>query len=170
LKAISRSSAVVLLAALLVVCASAFTLLLWPGKAQAAGYVVTLTSDTLPNGVAGELRWAINSANSTTAPAATWYLAEGSTGGDFETFVLVQNPGASDVSVDLTFMTSSGEQPGPQDYNIAAGSRHTFKVNDYVTDWDVSTVVTAYGGDVICERAMYGGNRTWAHDSIGYSP
>ena len=100
----------------------------------------------------------------------TWYLAEGSTGGDFETFVLVQNPGASDVTVDLTFMTSSGEQPGPQDYNIAAGSRHTFKVNDYVTDWDVSTVVTAYGGDVICERAMYGGNRTWAHDSIGYSP
>jgi hypothetical protein len=29
--------------------------------------------------------------------------------------------------------------------------------------------VVSEGGNVICERAMYGGNRTWAHDSIGYS-
>jgi len=28
--------------------------------------------------------------------------------------------------------------------------------------------VEATGGEVICERAMYGNARTWAHDSIGY--
>ncbi len=117
----------------------------------------------------GSRTWAHDSVG-VTAPGSTWYLAEGCTEGDFETWVLVQNPGTEDVTVDLTFMTSAGSMAGPQDYPIAAGSRHTFLVNDYVTDWDVSTMVTATGGKVICERAMYGGNRTWAHDSIGYDP
>ncbi len=113
--------------------------------------------------------WAHDSIGVTT-PAATWYLAEGCTGGDFETFLLVQNPNTVDVTVDLTFMTSTGEQAGPQDFKIRAGSRHTFKLNDCVTDWNVSTKVESTGGDVICERAMYGNGRSWAHDSIGYSP
>ncbi|NPV59942.1 MAG: hypothetical protein HPY75_09790, partial [Actinobacteria bacterium] len=47
---------------------------------------------------------------------------------------------------------------------------HTFLANEYVTDWDVSTKVTSEGGNVICERAVYGGNRTWAHDSAGFVP
>jgi hypothetical protein len=104
-----------------------------------------------------------------TTDTDTWYLAEGCTGGDFETWVLVQNPGATDVTCDLTFMTSAGEIAGPQDYPVPAGTRHSFNLNAYVTDWDVSTRVEATG-DVVCERAMYGGNRTWAHDSIGYAP
>ena len=99
-----------------------------------------------------------------------WYLAEGSTMGGMETFVLVQNPNATQVTVDLTFMTSTGPVPGPQDFPIPADSRVTFKVNDYVTDFNVSTEVTSEGGGVICERAMYGNSRTWAHDSIGYAP
>ena len=104
------------------------------------------------------------------APSSTtWYLAEGCTEGDFETWVLVQNPGDADVTVDLTFMTSQGEQPGPQDYPVPAGTRHSFNLGSYVKDWDVSTRVEATG-NVVCERAMYGGNRTWAHDSIGYCP
>ncbi len=101
--------------------------------------------------------------------ARDWYLAEGCTGGDFETFILVQNPGDTEVSANLTFMTSAGEQTGPRDAIIPAGSRRTFKANDYVTDWDVSTRVEASGA-VICERAVYGNGRSWAHDSIGYSP
>ncbi|NPV58677.1 MAG: hypothetical protein HPY75_03310, partial [Actinobacteria bacterium] len=41
-------------------------------------------------------------------------------------------------------------------------------VNDYVPDeYNVSTRVEATSGQVICERAMYGDGRTWAHDSIG---
>ena len=101
-------------------------------------------------------------------PASTWYLAEGSTDGGMETFVLVQNPNPDGVTVDLTFMTGAGPQNGPQDFPIAGNSRTTFKVNDFVTDYNVSTQVTSSGGNVICERAMYGNNRTWAHDSIGY--
>ncbi len=100
-------------------------------------------------------------------PSATWYLAEGSTGEGFETWVLVQNPNPGAVTVDLDFMTSTGEHAGPHDVTIPAGSRKSFKLNDYVTDYNVSTMVTASGG-VICERAMYGNDRTWATDSIGY--
>ncbi len=96
-----------------------------------------------------------------------WYLAEGCTGGDFETWVLVQNPGPKEVTVDLMFMTSTGLVPGPLDYPIGPGSRHTF--------WSTTTSPTGTSppwspppaGEVICERAMYGGSRTWAHDSIG---
>jgi hypothetical protein len=97
-------------------------------------------------------------------------LAEGSTMGGMETFVLVQNPNATQVLVDLNFMTSTGPVPGPQDFPIAANSRVTFFVNDFVTDFNVSTEVIPDGGGVICERAMYGNSRTWAHDSIGYAP
>jgi hypothetical protein len=39
-----------------------------------------------------------------------------------------------------------------------------------VVDWNVSTRVFSVGGGVVCERAMYGNGRTWAHDSIGYTP
>ena len=103
-------------------------------------------------------------------PQYLWNLAEGSTDGGMETFVLVQNPNPSPVTVDVNFMTGAGARPGPQDFPIPANSRVTFKVNDFVTDYNVSTVVVPTGGPVICERAMYGNDRTWAHDSIGYAP
>jgi virginiamycin B lyase len=105
----------------------------------------------------------------TTTPQATWYLAEGCTAGDFETWVLVQNPNASAATVDLTFMTSAGLVNGPQDVSIPAGSRKSFNAGEYVTDYDVSTRVTSTGGRVVCERSMYGNGRAWAHDSIGVS-
>ncbi len=116
----------------------------------------------------GERTWATDSIGATT-PAATWYLAEGCTDGGMETWVLVQNPGKDDVTVDLTYMTSSGPVAGPQDFVIPAGTRHSFNVAETVTDYNVSTVVQATGG-VVCERAMYGPDRVWATDSIGFAP
>jgi hypothetical protein len=105
-----------------------------------------------------------------TSPDYLWQLAEGSTMGGMETFVLVQNPNPAPVTVDVDFMTSTGPLPGPQNYPIPANSRDTFFINDYVTDFNVSTQVIPTGGGVICERAMYGNSRIWAHDSIGYAP
>ncbi len=117
--------------------------------------------------VYGEERtWGTDSIGTTT-PAATWYLAEGATDGGMETYVLVQNPNASDVTVDLTFMTSSGSQSGPHGVTIPANSRHSFNVGDSVVDYNVSTKVVSTGGSVVCERSMYGNGRTWAHDSVG---
>ncbi|MDI6831635.1 MAG: DUF5719 family protein [Actinomycetota bacterium] len=107
-----------------------------------------------------------------TSPSATWYLAEGSTGGGMETFVLIQNPGTEAATVNVSFQTDSAEvEPAElQGVGIAAGTRRTFKVNDFVPDsYNVSTRVEATSGEVICERAMYGNGRTWAHDSIGHT-
>jgi hypothetical protein len=108
-----------------------------------------------------------------TAPAATWYLAEGSTAGGMETFLLVQNPTASDVKVNIKFQTDTGEKAPPelQGVTILAKSRRTFMVNGYVPDnYNVSTKVEATDGNVVCERAMYGDGRSWATESIGYAP
>jgi hypothetical protein len=104
-------------------------------------------------------KWAHNTIG-VTAPATAWYLAEGSTGAGFETWVLVQNPNPNNVSVDLTFMTPSGEVHGPT-ASVPANSRMTFNVADYVRNTDeVSTKVESSGptgaDGVIVERAMYG--------------
>jgi len=97
----------------------------------------------------------------------TWYLAEGSTGGSFETWVLVQNPNATDATVTLTYMTPGGEIAGPTQ-TIDANSRYTFNVANHAPGQDsVSTKVTADTG-VIAERAMYWNNRIGGHDSIGF--
>ena len=101
----------------------------------------------------------------TDPPPGTWRRA--APPADFETWVLVQNPNADPVTVDLTFMTSAGPQDGPQDAIVEAYSRRSFNAGDYVTDYDVSTVVDSSGGGVVCERAMYGNGRAWAHDSVG---
>jgi hypothetical protein len=106
-----------------------------------------------------------------TTTGFTWFLAEGATEGGFETWVLVQNPNPVAVNVDMKFQTGGGQVQGPID-TILAQSRKSYKVNDYVTTYDVSTRVDSFGGDVICERAMYltppGESQRWlGHDSIG---
>ena len=103
------------------------------------------------------LREAAHDSLGATAPASKWYLAEGSTDGGMETFLLVQNPGDSPVHVNIKFQTSTGEKVFPQlqGVEIPSKSRRNFKVNDYVTDYEVSTFVEALDGEVICERAMY---------------
>ena len=104
------------------------------------------------------------------APAATWYLAEGCTLG-MDTWVLVANPGATPAVVNLALQTESGQvlPPDLQGVTVPAGCRRTFHLNDYVTTYNVSTKVTA-SSPVVCERAMYGPEGTWATDSIGYTP
>ncbi len=102
------------------------------------------------------------------AASSRWYLAEGCTNGGFETWVLVQNPSSSAAHVSLTYMTPDGPVTGPSK-TLAANSRQTFNVAESVPGaWAVSTEVTS-DVPVIAERAMYGGGRTWGHDSIGAS-
>ncbi len=102
--------------------------------------------------------------------ASTWYLAEGSTAGGMETWILVANPNRNSVKVNLTLMTDDGPfaPDDLQEVEIPAGSRKTFDIGSFVTTYNVSTKVESKGGDVICERAMYGDNRTWGHNSVGF--
>ncbi|MBC7081851.1 MAG: hypothetical protein H5T44_06410, partial [Thermoplasmatales archaeon] len=113
--------------------------------------------------------WAHDSVG-VTSPSDTWYLAEGCTQGDFQTWICVQNPNPGPVTVDLTFMTEEGEKNVPAwDAAVIPGnSRANFPLHDQLTCERISTKVrVTSGGPVICERAMYNRARTWAHDSIG---
>ena len=121
------------------------------------------------------LRHAATDSIGVTAPATTWYLAEGCTGvdpstGTFETWVLVQNPSVSATNVHLTYMTPSGPVSGPT-FSLDGGSRRSFNVADTLPNcWNVSTRVTS-DRPVVAERSMYFDTpaqyRQAATDSIG---
>jgi len=80
----------------------------------------------------------------------------------------VQNPGSTEADVVVTYMTPSGPVSGPI-ATIGANSRQTFNVGDTIPgEWEVSTHVSS-DQPVIAERAMYWGERTGGHDSVGFS-
>ncbi len=108
--------------------------------------------------------WAHDSAG-VTAPAGGWYLAEGCTAPGFETWVLVQNPGDTPADVDMRLQSGEGEVQGPRD-TVPPRSRRSYDLGAFIESYDVSTFITA-SAPVVCERAMYGNGRTWAHDSAG---
>jgi len=97
-----------------------------------------------------------------TKPGNEWYLAEGSTGGNFETWILVQNPGDAAAKVALTYMNEKGVQAGPV-LNMPAHSRSSVNVaNTLANDWQVSTKITS-DQPVVAERAVYWNGRTGGH-------
>ena len=109
----------------------------------------------------------------TTVSGLEWYMPEGATAGGFETWVLVQNPNATPVNIDMKFQTGAGQVQGPVD-TVPARSRKTYLVNNWTSTFDVSTKVTSTsGGGIICERAVYwrpapAAIRYLGTDSIGY--
>lgn len=102
--------------------------------------------------------------------ATGWMLAEGATWPGFGEWVLVQNPGAEDSTVELTLVTPDGPVAGPT-YTVPGQSRTTININELLPDSDVACVVTVTnGGPVYVERAMYVNTMDgkWGcHDSIG---
>ena len=80
--------------------------------------------------------------------------------------MLIQNPGASAVSAEVTFMREDGGEVPTGALDLPPTSRLSVNVAEYVGEADVSTRVLA-GGPVICERAMYWNDRAEGHDSIG---
>ncbi len=100
-----------------------------------------------------------------------WAVAEGATWPGFEEWILVQNPTGSAVPVHLFFLTPSEVITGPE-FMLAAGSRESICVNDYVPLEDVSTLVFTdeEGQDVVVEMSMYVATvegKLGAHNSRG---
>lgn len=103
------------------------------------------------------------------APSTTWYLAEGTTAYGFEEFVLVQNPNVSETAqVKLEFMKPDGSNVPPYRLEVPPQSRRTVSINSVVPNAELSVKVESENGvPIIAERAMYWGNRSGGHDSIG---
>jgi hypothetical protein len=100
-----------------------------------------------------------------TAPAYTWYLAEGSSSWGFECWLLVQNPNSQVANVALTYMIE-GEGPRTVYHQVPAASRASFNMETDIGRKDASVKVTS-DVPVIPERAMYRNNRREGHDSVG---
>ena len=139
-----------------------------PGEWQVSTKVTATQSVVAERAIYGNnSTWATDSIGAS-APQTQWYLAEGSTGPGFETWVLVQNPGEKTANVKLTYMTPSGQKTGPS-LKLAPSTRTTVNLAGNIPgQWSVSTLVSS-DQPVIAERAMYGNGRRWAHDSIGVS-
>jgi hypothetical protein len=104
-----------------------------------------------------------------TQPSGNWYFAEGYTGGDFDTWVLVQNPNPNPTKVTLKFMLDNGSVV-PYPITIPAKSRYSVHVDKVpgLESVNVSTEVTS-DLPVVAERAMYFSynGKDGGHDSIG---
>lgn len=94
----------------------------------------------------------------TSAPATSYFLAEGTSAWGFTTCVLVQNPNAGAAKVTVTYMTPSGPKAQPA-FTMAGKSRKTIRVNDVLPNTDFSTQVSA-DVPIIAERSMYWNNGT----------
>ena len=101
-----------------------------------------------------------------------WYLPEGYTGGNFDTYILIQNPNDCMAKVGVTFMTDESVT-NPRLYKIEPLSRFTIAVDEIpgLEDANVSTIVEQLeGSGIVVERAMYfkyEGGKAGGSDSIG---
>ena len=90
----------------------------------------------------------------------TWYFAEGATGGTFNTFYLLLNPGTTTAEVTITYMRAVGA-PRTRTHLVKPGERVTVWVDmerwpdgDTLANAEVSARIEATV-PIIAERAMY---------------
>jgi hypothetical protein len=105
-----------------------------------------------------------------TAPSKTWYFAEGHTANGFDTWLLLQNPGAKEAACTVTFMDQNGNVSRPT-YRVAPHSRYTVQVSK-VQGFGSNQVSMSVSADqpVVAERSMYFeycGMADGGHNSVG---
>jgi hypothetical protein len=89
--------------------------------------------------------------------SASWYLAEGSTTGDFSLFYLLQNPHDATVRTTIRYLRPAGLAPVERTYVLPPNSRTTIPVKDEAPELastDVSADIRA-DDTILVERAMY---------------
>jgi hypothetical protein len=115
-----------------------------------------------------------------TAPALSWFLAEGATGAFFDMFILIANPDpVNTATVDASFLLDNGSTL-TKSYTVGPNSRKTIYVDGenfpggkLLANAALSTVLTSTNGvPIVVERAMWwpgGANGPWyeGHNSPG---
>ncbi len=110
--------------------------------------------------------------------ATRWFVAEGATGPNFDTYLLLANPGTARANVTVRYLTPEG--PYTATYSLRPTSRETLYVDlelsrvsgrDAIgSQVDVSAEIVS-DQPIVVERAMYWfgepGNWTDAHNSAG---
>ena len=103
----------------------------------------------------------------TTSTSATWYLAEGYTGGDFDEWILIQNPNSAAANVNVAYFVRGGE-PQYYNYTVSANSRYSIHVDEIpgMSAVEVSAKIES-DQPVIAERSMYFGRPEEAGQASG---
>jgi Family of unknown function (DUF5719) len=109
------------------------------------------------------------------APSSAFFFAEGTCRPGFDPYICIQNPGANDAPVLITYMKGDGTTD-TETLNVPANSRSTVTVKNKLGEGDdVShdfscTVECTNGQGIIAERPMYfsyKGVWTGGHDVVG---
>jgi hypothetical protein len=101
-----------------------------------------------------------------TQPDTSWFLAEGYTGPGFETFLLIQNPGDTQASLDVTYMLDGGSTL-TRHHTVPAHARFTIAAQDPAeVGLDQAFSIRLLSSvPIIVERAMYWPNG--GHSTVG---
>jgi Tol biopolymer transport system component len=94
---------------------------------------------------------------SVAAPGTTWYFAEGASGSPYSLYYLLQNPGAIDATVTVTYLLPSPQAPITKSYDVAAHSRMTIDVTGEaaaLAHAEVSAKIVSTQ-PIVAERAQY---------------
>ncbi|MBL8144571.1 MAG: Ig-like domain-containing protein [Acidobacteria bacterium] len=124
----------------------------------------TVVESDLPVVVDRTLTWdatgyGSHAETSVASPATTWYLAEGATHSGLDLFYLLQNPGTTAASVQVTYLRPAPLAPVVKTYTVAPTSRFNIWVDledPGLAATDVSAVIQVTNGvPIIVERALY---------------
>ena len=105
-----------------------------------------------------------------TAPALSWFLAEGATGSFFDMFILIANPDpVNSATVDVSYLLSNGSTIA-KTYPVGPNGRRTIYVDNedfpggkLLANATLSTVLTSTNGvPIVVERAMW-----WPGGALG---
>lgn len=101
-----------------------------------------------------------------TAPATAWRFAEGFTGGDFDTYFLLANPGgASEATIE--FFLDNGSTV-TKSVSLPATSRVTVRARDYAELANAAFASRIVSNTpIVAERAMYWGGFQEGHATAG---
>jgi hypothetical protein len=90
-------------------------------------------------------------------PFTSCYFAEGYTGGSFQEYLCLQNPGASASTVEVTYFTQEAGALEPKSVVVPPATRLTVRVNDHAGgNYQISCRLRVLSGPpVVVERPMY---------------
>ena len=103
------------------------------------------------------------------APHTTFYLPDGETSNGRETYTLVANPNATDVTVEISYLTPDGTGNATFTDTVGSNSRKTYFMADAGIQGRAAVLVTSKtaGSKIMVERAMYWNERGAGTDTIG---
>lgn len=104
-----------------------------------------------------------------TGPAQVWHLPDGQSSNGRETWTLVQNPNATDILVQVTYLMEDGVGAVSTNAWIPGNSRMTFNMADSVPNGSAAVMVSCLtaGMEVIAERSLYWNSRGAGTCTIG---